>query len=145
MIDAYENGVGDGIGFVLTDHDPFSVLDVDDLEDVDDLPELAQEVVNMSYAETSPSGRGVHVWFRHDFDKTRHKNKNAETGYEIYYNSRYLTITGEDLNDLPINEGGAALDDFLDKVLNVKKLRFLLLNKMKTSVKLPCRKRKSLK
>lgn len=123
VIDAYENGVGDGIGFVLTEDDPFSCLDLDDLEDVDDLPALAQEVVNMSYAETSPSGKGIHVWFRYEHNKERHKNKNAETGYEIYSNSRYLTITGENLNDLPINEGGVALDDFLDKVLKREEVK----------------------
>lgn len=107
----------DGIGFVLTTEDPYSVTDVDDIESIDDLDDLAKEVISFSYAEQSPSGTGVHVWFKYKHNKERHKNKNAETGYEIYDNKRFITLTGETLNDLPICEGGERLDAFLDKVL----------------------------
>ena len=116
-----ENNEYEGVGFVLTQQDDFVCVDIDDLQSVDELDPLAEEIVNMSYAETSPSGKGIHVWFRHKLDRERHKNKNAETGYEIYDSSRFLTITGESLNALPINPGGEELNIFLDKVLKREK------------------------
>ncbi len=112
-----ESGKYDGIGFVLTKNDNYVCVDIDNLKSVHELDELASEVVNMSYSEISPSGQGVHVWFRHLLDKTRHKNRDEKTNYEIYSDGRFMTITGENLNSLPINTGGDKLDKFLDKVV----------------------------
>lgn len=124
-----ETGKYDGIGFVLTQTDDLVCVDIDDLQSVDELDPLAQEIVNMSYAEISPSGRGVHVWFRHQLDRERHKNKNAKTGYEVYDSGRFLTVTGESLNDLPINPGGEKLNLFLDKVLKREQIHIPVSNK----------------
>ncbi|WP_052344228.1 phage/plasmid primase, P4 family [Bacillus ndiopicus] len=107
----------DGIGFVLSDADKYAVIDIDDIEDIDNLDALASEITSMSYAEVSPSGKGIHVWTRYKHDKTRHKNKDAKTGYEIYDQKRYISITGQAINNLPINDGGPQLEAFLDKVL----------------------------
>ncbi|UNT54890.1 phage/plasmid primase, P4 family [Lysinibacillus capsici] len=107
----------DGIGFVLSSLDPYLVVDIDHIEDVDNLDELASEITSMSFAELSPSKKGVHVWFKAKHKKERHKNKDAKTGYEVYETSRYMTVTGESINDLPINDGNLQLDTFLDKVL----------------------------
>lgn len=107
----------DGIGFVLSSLDPYLVVDIDDIEDVDNLDELASEITSMSFAELSPSKKGVHVWFKAKHKKERHKNKDAKTGYEVYETSRYMTVTGESVNNLPINNGNLQLDTFLDKVL----------------------------
>lgn len=112
-----ESNKFEGIGFVLSPLDQYCVVDIDDISDVYNLDELASEITDMSYAEVSPSGTGTHIWFRYKHNKERHKNKNADTGYEIYDNKRFITVTGQSLNDLPIKEGGAILDTFLDKVL----------------------------
>lgn len=111
----------DGIGFVLSSLDPYLVVDVDDIEDVNNLDELASEITTMSFAELSPSKKGVHVWFKAKHNKERHKNKDSKTGYEVYETSRYMTVTGESINDLPINNGSPQLDVFLDKVLKREK------------------------
>lgn len=111
----------DGIGFVLSSLDPYLVVDIDDIEDVDNLDELTSEITAMSFAELSPSNKGVHVWFKAKHNKERHKNKDSKTGYEVYETSRYMTVTGESINDLPINNGSPQLDDFLDKVLKREK------------------------
>ncbi|MGA3601164.1 DUF927 domain-containing protein [Lysinibacillus agricola] len=116
VYDAYENGVGEGIGFVLSETDPYVCIDIDNIESMDALPELAHEIINLSYAELSPSGKGIHVWiknFQHDSD--RFKNKNTNLGYEIYSSKRFITFTGESLNDLSINEG-KEIESFIEKV-----------------------------
>lgn len=113
----HKGGQYDGIGFVLSDADKYAVIDIDELEDTNNLDALASEITSMSYAEISPSGEGIHVWVKYKHDKTRHKNKDAKTGYEIYDQKRYITITGQSINNLPINEGGPELNAFLDKVL----------------------------
>ena len=63
----------------------------------------------------------MHVWFKAKHKKERHKNKDAKTGYEVYETSRYMTVTGESINDLPVNNGSPQLDTFLDKVLKREK------------------------
>lgn len=107
----------DGIGFVLSPLDPYMVVDIDDIEDVENLDVLAAEITNMSFVELSPSQKGLHVWFKASHNKSRHKNKDAKTGYEVYETARYMTVTGESINELPINNGSSQLDVFLDKVL----------------------------
>ncbi|MEK5331037.1 phage/plasmid primase, P4 family [Lysinibacillus sp. FSL W8-0992] len=112
-----ESNQYDGVGFVLSVDDPYCCVDIDDIQSMDELDELADEIISMSYAEQSPSGEGIHVWFKYKHNKERHKNKNQQTGYEIYDNKRFISFTGESLNELPIREGGFNLDSFLDKVL----------------------------
>lgn len=118
--EAYECGVGEGIGFVLTESDPYSCIDIDGIEDVENLPQLASEIVNLSYAELSPSAKGIHVWikgFKHDSEK--YKNKNTNLGFEIYDNKRFITFTGESLNELSIS-GSNEITRFIDKVFKRK-------------------------
>lgn len=115
VIDAYENGVGEGIGFVLTESDPYACIDIDGLEDINYLPVLAEEIVSLSYSEISPSGEGLHVWVKFQHDSVKYKNKNTQLGYEIYSNKRFITFTGEAINDLPINEG-EKINRFIEKV-----------------------------
>lgn len=115
VLNAHENGVGEGIGLVLTETDPYAVIDVDGLQSVDDLPELAQEIVNMSYAEQSPSGQGLHVWIRYKHDSTKFMNKNTKLGYELYDKKRFITVVGEAINNLRINES-SEISSFIEKV-----------------------------
>lgn len=115
VLNAHENGVGEGIGFVLTETDPYAVIDVDGLQSVENLPELAQEIVNMSYTEQSPSGHGLHVWIRYKHDSTKFMNKNTKLGYELYDKKRFITVVGEAINNLPINES-SEISSFIEKV-----------------------------
>ena len=111
----------DGIGFALSSSDPYLCVDVDNIEDIDILDDLATEITSMSYSELSPSETGLHIWFKAKHNKGRHKNKDVKTGYEVYETGRYMSFTGESINELLINEGGPNLDTFLDKVLKREK------------------------
>lgn len=89
-----------GIGFVLTEQDPFAVIDLD-------YPEGNLEIVNHqnrifetfnSYAEISPSGQGLHILIKGSLPVGRKRNK-----IELYSSKRYITVTGNTYRHGPIN------------------------------------------
>ena len=91
-----------GLGFVLTGT-PFAVIDLDHvISETGELDARAGEIIAAvdSYTEISPSGRGLHIWFRlyeplSNFGE-RNKIKNANgTDFEIYDTGRYITVTGK--------------------------------------------------
>jgi putative DNA primase/helicase len=59
---------GNGVGFVLTPDDPYAVIDLDECRNSETgktHPWVQELVKNLnSYAEISPSGRGLHIWLR---------------------------------------------------------------------------------
>lgn len=111
-----------GIGFVLTQHDPFTMIDLDGCLFGGEPNPLANEVLGTlnTYAEISPSGRGLRLFVR---CRTPHTLKTPAV--EIYSSQRFATLTGHvfaDLlvPDLPI----AAVDNLtwlIDLVTPVKK------------------------
>lgn len=89
----------DGIGFVLTEDDPFVGLDLDHCM-MESEPDTAAQIVveNMaSYTEVSPSGTGLRILVAcPEF----HRNvRTAEL--ELYSHSRFLTLTGHHLENTP--------------------------------------------
>jgi len=93
-----------GVGYVLTDDDDLTGADLDDVRDpqtgevqgwVMDILELGE-----SYAEVSPSGKGIRIFWRGKVEKaTTNKKKNVE----IYGDGRYLTITGDHIEGTPLD------------------------------------------
>lgn len=76
----------DGIGFILTAADPYTAVDLDEMDD------QTREIVSMmnSYTEISPSGRGVHILVR----ATKPAGGCRRGSVELYDRGRFLTITG---------------------------------------------------
>jgi primase-polymerase (primpol)-like protein len=85
----------DGIGFVFTNNDPFTGIDLD----VDS--EITRNVYNqfVSYSERSPSGKGCHIIVRGSVPTSVKRD-----GVEVYSTKRYFTMTGNVCKDrdLPI-------------------------------------------
>jgi len=89
----------DGIGFVFSDDDPFTGIDLDHcVQDGKILP-WAQDIINRlnSYAEYSPSGTGVHIYV----EAIKPKGRCRRGRVEVYVNGRFLTVTGDRLDDAP--------------------------------------------
>jgi hypothetical protein len=86
----------DGVGFVLTEDDPFVCIDIDNCRNVEtgELTENAQWLLMVfrSYAEISPSGTGVHIWVRGEIPRNARQD-----GVEIYGARRFMTVTGQEL------------------------------------------------
>lgn len=89
---AYVSNRFSGIGFVLTDDDNFTCIDIDDIENTDDdVKALIDELKAITYCELSPSGTGLHAWFIGTVPET------VKRSIEIYPNKRYMTMTGHSM------------------------------------------------
>lgn len=90
-----------GIGFIFSDADNFSFIDLDDT-DGDTLAYDRQIKIFRefdSYSEISPSGRGLHIIVKGTVPSGRRRNF-----IEIYSSQRYATFTGNVYNDKPIKD-----------------------------------------
>lgn len=117
----------DGVGFVLTEGDPFTGIDIDGCIAADGTiaPE-ALEIVRLldSYSELSPSGLGLRIFVRAHFLNPKTGTLGAAVTpswcrkIEIYSGDRYLTLTGNHLADTPttIEERQAQLDEITAKL-----------------------------
>jgi hypothetical protein len=82
-----------GVGFVLTHDDPFCCIDLDATDDpaVQAIHRQILESANGAYIETSPSGKGWHLWVKHAAPIT---SPRAVPGVECYSHDRFITVTG---------------------------------------------------
>ncbi|WP_312609493.1 hypothetical protein [Mammaliicoccus sciuri] len=87
----------DGVGFVLTKDDDYTVVDLDnvhiDSETYEPLTDIAKEVMEKTWWEVSPSGTGVHAYFKGKLPDES-GNKNEIESIEIYDRGRFMTFTG---------------------------------------------------
>ena len=85
-----------GLGFVLTAEDDFVVIDIDHCFDAETkcLNDIAKDIISRqdTFMEYSPSGDGLHLWYRGT--KPKGSCKNTKAGVEMYDHSRYMTVTG---------------------------------------------------
>lgn len=89
----------DGIGFVLSEKDPYAIIDLDDPEDNEDILRRHAYLYDHfdSYIERSPSGKGVHIIVKATVADGRRKSK-----IELYSTERYMTMTGDVLKNMDI-------------------------------------------
>lgn len=112
-----------GIGFVLNG-DGVSCIDCDhcitDGEVSPDVLEIIEEVD--SYTEISPSGTGVHIWFRGTLPQG---SGNRKGSFEVYETGRYITITGERFGETPLTleHRQEQLELFCEKYINTKPIK----------------------
>ena len=90
-----------GVGFLLTPGDDWTGIDLDDcITDSGSYSPLAAEIIDYAetYAEVSPSGKGVRLFALGKVDKPL---KHDASGIEVYGTGRYLTITGRQIERTP--------------------------------------------
>jgi hypothetical protein len=116
-VEAHENGAGDGIGIVLNgepigkDEDGADLylvgIDLDQVTIDDAAQAAAMSIVAEvgSYAEQSPSGRGLRI-----FCLSRHCPRSGQTRFgELYADRRFLTVTGHRINSREVVESTDAV------------------------------------
>ncbi|MCW2764033.1 MAG: hypothetical protein JWR85_4234 [Marmoricola sp.] len=102
---AKQSGHYSGLGFVLTADDPFAFIDLDAppphaTENEAQTIMARQRTIYdefQSYAELSPSGKGLHIIIHGELESGRKRSS-----IEIYSSGRYMTMTGDVYRDLPI-------------------------------------------
>lgn len=95
----------DGLGFVLTAADPYVFIDLDATDDATERQLHRAIFENFgTYAERSPSGKGLHLIARGMLPTGRRRH-----AVELYSTERYMTMTGDVVKDLPIADVGAHL------------------------------------
>jgi hypothetical protein len=91
----------DGIGFVFTAHDPFCGVDLDSCVDPEtgEIGPWAKEILGEldSYAEFSPSGRGLHIIVQAKLPP----GGNRRGRVEMYDRGRFFTVTRRHLPGTP--------------------------------------------
>lgn len=126
-VKALERGGYDGLGVGV--FNGLCAIDIDDCLDENGAPSpLARDIVStmQSYTETSPSGRGIRIFFKaadFPYDKARYYTMSTAQGLEIYVSgatSKFLTVTGNSApwaGAFPIHERAEALQAILDRYM----------------------------
>jgi hypothetical protein len=90
-----------GLGFVLSDNDPYSFIDLDNPKGDQGIISLQVTIAETfdTYAEVSPSGYGLHLIVKGSVPDGRRRNC-----VEVYSSHRYMTVTGNPYQNKPIAE-----------------------------------------
>lgn len=86
---------GAQLGFVLSESDPFSCIDLDVKDDTpQEQLDRYWKIIQAfdSYAEYSKSGKGVHIWVKGDVGQGCRRD-----GVEVYSKQRFIICTGNTL------------------------------------------------
>ena len=111
-----------GVGFVLASELPYICIDLDHCVDstTGEMKEPAATIVTMvrkaggTYIEFSPSGEGLHIWGKAVLPSTDEKGL-KNNGIEVYRNKRYMTVTGNPLDNAPIADIQGVVNDIIEK------------------------------
>lgn len=109
---------GWGLGYVFVRDGPFVGVDLDDCIEDGELTDDATAIVDDldSYTEYSPSGTGLHIIVKGELPAGR-ANKNDAAGVEVYDRDRFFTVTGDTLEDRPIEERTDAVAEMAEEYL----------------------------
>lgn len=116
MYDGRYNGVGIGIFYGI------NAIDIDHCINDGNYSDMANDIIQRmnSYTEISPSGNGIRIIFKApdlQYNKELYYIHNQKRGLEIYVSgatSKFVTITGNVINDVPIANRTVALQEILD-------------------------------
>lgn len=108
----------DGLGFVLTEVDPYGFVDMDDTKGDETALDRQIKIYNEfdSYSERSPSGNGLHIIVKGHLPSGRRRGC-----IEVYTSGRYMTMTGDIYKDAPIKEQNELLNVLWSQLSEGKK------------------------
>jgi len=101
-------GGGAGIGFILSEDDPFTCIDLDVKDDTS--PEQIERFWKIvqafdSYTERSRSGKGLHIWVKGKVGTGCRRD-----GVEVYSGQRFMICTGDAVLSKPVEHRQELLD-----------------------------------
>ena len=104
---------------MLSNDDNYIVLDIDNAIDENGqiISDLALEMVELTYCEKSPSGTGLHCFFKGYLPSER-KKKRTDLDIELYDTARFMTVTGESIGQSEICDDQEVLNNLYVRFLN---------------------------
>ncbi|MFK4316007.1 MULTISPECIES: phage/plasmid primase, P4 family [unclassified Bacillus (in: firmicutes)] len=124
VLEVYQQGRYNGIGFMFSKDDPFIGIDIDHCVQEGKFTDLAEDIMNTvpSYTEYSPSGDGIHIITKGKLPLRGPGTgkKNPALGLEIYRHGRYFTFTANSINNLPVEESTEKLKVIFQKYIEKK-------------------------
>lgn len=126
VVEVYQQGGYNGIGFMFSKDDPFIGIDIDHCVQEGKFTDLAEDIMNIvpSYTEYSPSGEGIHIIAKGKLPLRGPGTgkKNPAIGLEIYRHGRYFTFTGNSINNHPVEESTEKLKTIFQKYIEKKEV-----------------------
>lgn len=111
-----------GIGFILSNDDNYICLDIDDAVDSNTgqiQTDLALEMTELTYCELSPSGTGLHCFFKGVLPDNR-KKKRTDLDIELYDSGRFMTVTGHTIGQSEICEEQQVLNNIVERYFKLE-------------------------
>ena len=117
---AINNGDYDGIGLGI--FGDYVAIDIDHCVKDGEISEMAQDIINMmnSYTEISPSGTGIRIICKSSKNiiaKDKYYTNNRLLGLEVYFEKKYVTLTGNAINSLSVENRTEELRHILEKYM----------------------------
>ena len=102
VLEAYEAGRYDGVGFVFCSGDSYTGIDLDGCRDPEsgEIEPWAAQIIQTfdTYTELSPSGEGIHIIAKGSLPGRGGKRKHIE----MYDMKRFFTFTGHVVNGIEV-------------------------------------------
>lgn len=115
---------GLNVGYILTEDDPFTCIDLDVKPNTTDEDKARFrsiiETMN-SFTEVSVSGNGIHIWVRGKIGRGARRD-----GVEIYSQGRFIICTGNAINSFPIVDRQPLLDAMVSQMHRRRELEPVL-------------------
>lgn len=110
----------DGVGFALMPEWGVTALDFDNcIADDGSLPSEIETITARTYAERSPSGKGIRAFVKGDLGNRKSPSTPEQWGLETFYSTGFVTITGDvlDATDiLGLQDTIATVDDHVTRM-----------------------------
>jgi hypothetical protein len=113
-----------GIGIALLEGYDIVAVDVDNCVVEGRLPQEVLDAIGMTYAEYSPSGRGVRALLRGNLGNHKAPTTLTEYGFEVFSTSGYVTLTGNMLGHVDLMDLDNKLAPVPPKLLELCERRF---------------------
>ncbi|MFM2006241.1 MAG: hypothetical protein RLZZ09_1896 [Pseudomonadota bacterium] len=115
----------DGVGFAPLPGCGYTFLDFDNCVDVDgSLPREIEQIVGRTYAECSPSGKGIRAALKGDLGNRKSPTAGNEYGFETFSTSGFVTFTGHILAACKLIRGADHIAEIDDNVRSLCEKRF---------------------
>lgn len=113
-----------GIGIALLEGNGIVAVDVDNCVHDGKVPAEILGAVGMTYAEYSPSGRGVRALLRGNIGNHKALTTSTDYGFEVFSTTGYVTLTGNALSHIDLADLEDTLAPVSPKLVELCERRF---------------------